>query len=79
VWFRAARAGLDWKQIDLARKSGVSLATVQKTEGAADVPPITAGNLYAIERALEDAGITFIDDGEQSLTGGPGLRLRRRQ
>jgi hypothetical protein len=32
--------------------------------------------LHKLRRALEAAGIEFIDDGAASPSGGPGLRLR---
>jgi transcriptional regulator with XRE-family HTH domain len=80
IQIRMARTALGWSAQQLADRAHIGIATVQRAERLnADVPPITAANLFAIQRALEEAGVIFIDDGEQSLIGGPGLRLRRRQ
>jgi transcriptional regulator with XRE-family HTH domain len=78
VQIRMARTALGWSAQTLADKAHLGIATIQRAEQRGhDVPPITVANLFAIQRALEDAGVIFIDDGEQSLGGGPGLRLRR--
>jgi transcriptional regulator with XRE-family HTH domain len=72
---RLGRLAVGWSQQQLAARAQVGVATIQRAERA-DEPPLTASNLRAIQRALEEAGIVFIDDGEQSLSGGPGLRRR---
>jgi transcriptional regulator with XRE-family HTH domain len=68
---KIARIILGWDQKRLADEAHIGVATVQRAERA-DQPPITAGNLFAIQRALEGAGITFIDDERQ-----PGVRWQR--
>lgn len=67
---RAARGLLNLSQWDLADAAGVGRSTVADFERAARSP--TAENLAAIRRALEAAGVEFID----SNGGGPGVRLR---
>jgi len=72
---RAARALLRWEQRDLAGASSVSLPTIKRLESR---PGIMAGHMStiaALKRALEAAGVEFIDENG----GGPGVRLRRRQ
>jgi transcriptional regulator with XRE-family HTH domain len=71
---RAARSLLGLSAVALAERAGVSYQTVQRGEAVAGVPPMKSPNLYAIQRALEAAGVVFIDADEQ---GGPGVRLRR--
>ncbi len=66
---RAARGLLDWSQAELAARSNLSESTVRDFEKGRRVPSIN--NLAAIRRALEAAGVEFID-GDQ-----PGLRLKR--
>jgi transcriptional regulator with XRE-family HTH domain len=73
---KLARIAVGWSQQRLADEARLGVATIQRAERA-DEPPLTASNLRAIQRALQEAGIIFIEDGEQSLSGGPGLRLRR--
>jgi transcriptional regulator with XRE-family HTH domain len=71
---RAARALLRWEQRDLAAASSVSLPTVKRLEAK---PGIMAAHLLttvALRKALEAAGIEFIDENG----GGPGVRLRKR-
>jgi transcriptional regulator with XRE-family HTH domain len=60
-------------QAELASKSGVSLRTIAHLE-AGERQPIPA-NLAAIQRALEKAGVEFIDEDG----GGPGVRLKKRK
>jgi len=72
---RAARALLRWRAEDLADASGVGVATIRRAELTADKTSMTAPNDMAIRRALELAGIEFIDENG----GGPGVRLRKRQ
>ena len=71
---RAARALLRWSAQELAKNAGVGVSTVQRIEGSEGVPPVSARNLQAIQRALEAAGVAFIDEDG----GGPGVRLRHK-
>lgn len=71
---RAARALIGWKQTDLAVASGVSEMSIKNIERG--VTDARGSTLQALQRALEDAGVIFMDPGIQ-LDGGPGLRLRR--
>jgi transcriptional regulator with XRE-family HTH domain len=67
-----ARAALEWSTVDLARNAGVGISTVSRFETAQKVP--IAGNLTAMQSALEAAGVIFLADGE-TADGGPGVRL----
>jgi hypothetical protein len=71
---RAARALLRWRAEDLARESEVGIATIRRAELREAETSLTAPNDRAIRRALEAAGVEFIDENG----GGPGLRLRKR-
>jgi ribosome-binding protein aMBF1 (putative translation factor) len=71
---RAARALLRWSAVDLARESSVGVNTIRRAEVAENGTSLTAANELAIRRALELAGVEFIDENG----GGPGLRLRKR-
>ena len=57
-----------------SRHSSVSLRTIRRAELAEREPALTAANNLAIRRALEVAGVEFIDENG----GGPGVRLRKR-
>jgi hypothetical protein len=72
---RAARALLRWRAEDLARASAVGVATIRRAELAERETSMTAPNDSAVRRALETAGIEFIEENG----GGPGVRLRKRQ
>ncbi len=68
VQIRMARAALGWGVRELAEKAGVTANTITRIENGADAKGST---LASIRRALEDAGVIFIEqDG-----GGPGVRL----
>ena len=71
---RAARALLGLGQDDLAKMAGVSVGTVKRLESPRDEMSTSIGTLLSIRRALEQAGVAFIDgDAER----GPGVRLSR--
>jgi len=72
---RGARALLRWNAVDLARESSVGVNTIRRAEVAENGTSLTAANELAIRRALEAAGIEFIDENG----GGPGVRLREPQ
>ena len=72
---RGARALLQWTAVDLARESSVGVNTIRRAEVAENGTSLTAANELAIRRALEAAGIEFIDENG----GGPGVRLRKHQ
>jgi hypothetical protein len=61
----------------LAAQSGISEATIRRAEAVNGVPTMRADNLLAIQRALEDGGVLFLDPGDVR-TGGAGVRLRQR-
>jgi hypothetical protein len=60
---RAACSLLGWKYADLANKCGVSYPTIQRATLVDGVPRIQSPNLFAIQAALEKAGIEFIERG----------------
>jgi hypothetical protein len=70
---RAARAFVQWRARDLARESAVGVATIRRAELAGGETSMTAANDLAVRRALEAAGVEFIDENG----GGPGVRLRK--
>ena len=72
---RAARALVRWRAQDLARESSVGVATIRRAELSDSETSMTAANDLAVRRALELAGVEFIDENG----GGPGVRLRNRQ
>ena len=72
---RAARALIRWTALDLAHASKVGVATIRRAEVIDGEIPVTLANEAAIRRALEVAGIQFIEDNG----GGEGVRFRRKQ
>jgi transcriptional regulator with XRE-family HTH domain len=71
---RAARALVGWTADDLSRQSAVSLRTIRRAELAEHHTSMTAANDLSIRRALETAGVEFIEENG----GGPGVRLKKR-
>jgi len=67
---RAARALVRWEQRDLAEASAVSLATIKRLEAMRGVLAAHRSTLMALRRALESAGIEFINGSAL------GVRLR---
>jgi hypothetical protein len=72
---RAGRALLGWSVATLATQSGISEATIRRAEAVDGVPTMRSDNLLAIQRALEDGGVMFLDPGDVR-TGGAGVRWR---
>jgi len=73
---RAARALLDWTQPKLAEKTKLSVPTIRRMESSRGPSASTAANVEAVRRALEEAGVVFLDPREMK-TGGAGVRLRK--
>lgn len=71
---RAARAMLRMEQTELAKAAGVSVETIKRMEKATGVPRVQQDTLRSVKRALERAGIVFLDD-DENKPGGRGLRL----
>ncbi len=76
---RAARARRDRSAQQLAERARVTLdwllAFEQGREPGDDVDP---GEAERLRRVLEEAGIDFLDAGEASTGGGPGLRIKQK-
>ena len=70
---RAARALVKWTVEDLAREAALGRNTILRAEVADGQTSLTAANDLAIRRALEAAGVEFIDEDG----GGAGVRLRK--
>jgi hypothetical protein len=74
---KLARLALKWPAQQLADRARLGIATISRAESSEhEVPRLTAANLFSIQRVLEAEGIVFVDDGEQSPRGGPGIRWR---
>jgi transcriptional regulator with XRE-family HTH domain len=71
---RAARALLRWEQRDLATASSVSLPSIKRLESKPGVMAAHMSTVAALRKALELAGIEFIEENG----GGAGVRLRKR-
>ena len=69
---RAARALLRWSAQDLADRSGIGFRTIQRFESESGIPGSRSKILMTVRKALEDAGVVFIDQNG----GGPGVRLK---
>jgi hypothetical protein len=70
---RAGRALIRWSAEDLARASAVGLTTIRRAELTDSETSMTVANDLAVRRALESAGVEFIDENG----GGAGVRLRK--
>jgi hypothetical protein len=60
--------GSTWSAEDLAREATLGLATIRRAEGAENETSMTLANDLAVRRALESAGVEFLDENG----GGPG-------
>jgi transcriptional regulator with XRE-family HTH domain len=72
---KAARTLIGWSQEELASASGISLPTIKRLEAAEGLLGGRKTTAERIRKALEKAGIEFIDENG----GGPGVRLRKPQ
>jgi proteasome assembly chaperone (PAC2) family protein len=64
---------LRWSAEELARASSLGANTVRRAEVREGATALTAANDRAIRKALENAGVEFIDENG----GGAGVRLRK--
>jgi transcriptional regulator with XRE-family HTH domain len=72
---KAARALLGWSQADLAEQSGISEPTIARLESGEGKLGGREGTAERIRKAIEMAGVEFINENG----GGLGVRLRKRQ
>lgn len=68
---RAARALLGWSQSELAEKALLSRPSIDRAERSS----VGADTIAAIRKALEKAGVIFVEENGE----GPGVRLRKRR
>jgi len=72
---RAARALLGWSGAQLANAAGVSLQTIRRMESDLGPGRSSAANVEAVQRALEMAGVVFLE-ADGAGAAGPGVRLK---
>ena len=75
---RMARGALKWSARELAERSGVSWDTIQRMDSAEGPVPGRHVNVDKVMKTLQAAGVEFVEDGQSSLAGGPGVRLLKR-
>jgi transcriptional regulator with XRE-family HTH domain len=63
---------LGWSQDELAKAAKISGPTVRRVETDQGVK-VSEASLAAIQRALESAGVIFVEENGE----GPGVRLRK--
>lgn len=71
---RAGRALVRMSQSVLAKAAGISVETVKRIERSTGVASAHYQTIEAIRRALEEAGVEFINENG----GGPGVRLKKK-
>jgi hypothetical protein len=71
---RAGRSLIRWSAAELAKASALGANTIRRAEVSDGETSLTLANDQAIRRALEAAGVEFIDENG----GGAGVRLRMR-
>ena len=71
---RAARVLIGWSRKVLSERSGVPIKTTEAFERGTTDPKMSTEHKW--RRALERAGVAFIEEDE---TGGVGVRLRERR
>ncbi len=71
---RAARVLIGWSRKVLSERSGVPIKTTEAFERGTTDPKMSTEHKW--RRALEKAGVVFIEEDE---TGGVGARLRERR
>lgn len=69
---RAARALIGWTQDEVAALAAISVQTIKRMESVGPERS-SAGNVMAVQRALEAAGVQFIPENG----AGAGVRFRR--
>lgn len=69
---RAARALLDWSQQQLADAAGVGVVTVRQLEAGSSQP--RRATMEVLRRALESAGVQFVDEGDSAQGSGVVLK-----
>ena len=69
---RAARALLGWSAQDLADRCKVGVSTIRRTELEDGTVRMIAGNVDAVLRAFDAAGVQFIEQNG----GGDGVRMK---
>ncbi|WP_374254142.1 helix-turn-helix domain-containing protein [Xanthobacter sp.] len=67
----AARALVGLTQAEVATTANISVPTLKRMEASEGPAVGLANNVAAVMRALEDAGIEFLNHGQ------PGVRLRK--
>jgi transcriptional regulator with XRE-family HTH domain len=73
---RAARALLGIDQLTLAKRSTLSLPTIQRMEASDGLIRGNVDSLVKVIDALEDMGVELIGEAGTSSGGGRGVRLR---
>jgi len=73
---RAARALAGVDQRELAKKSGLSVPTIQRMEASDDVIRGNVDSLMKLIAALGAFGIELLGEGMPSPGGGRGVRLK---
>ena len=70
--YRLARLALRMSVAELAERAELGTSTIKRIEAVDGVPSSTASNTAALKRALEAAGIEFIEADD----GSPGIIIR---
>lgn len=67
----AARALVGLSQAEVAAKANISVPTLKRMEASEGPASGLANNVAAVMRALEEAGVEFLNHGQ------PGVRLKK--
>jgi len=59
---RAGRSLLGWSAVELAKHSGVGVATVRRYELQEGIPSGNSKTMHLLQKSLESAGVEFTGD-----------------